>query len=194
MKKGNVNDFLVSLGQWDLKATDAGEKIFAVEKALAHPNYTGDVSDGFDVGLLRLSSSIAFDRYIQPICVPRGDTEKGIKCQNAVVYGWGRLSTDGEIPSTLRKAEMTVTSQSKCKLKGIITDKQDRFVCAKGAGNDNSAICLGDSGGPLATVYNGVYYLTGVVSYLKKSCGLKGVPDVFSRTSAYAEWISANAK
>lgn len=53
--------------------------------------------------------------------------------------------------------------------------------------------CAGDSGGPLQKVENSEngprYFLFGVVSFGVEECGSKGVPAVYTRVTAYMEWI-----
>ena len=53
--------------------------------------------------------------------------------------------------------------------------------------------CKGDSGGPL--VYregaDDPWYQVGVVSFGTKKCGA-GTPGVYTRVSAYMDWISKN--
>ena len=53
--------------------------------------------------------------------------------------------------------------------------------------------CNGDSGGPL--VYrsdpDSAWYQVGVVSYGTRKCG-EGAPGVYTRVSAYMDWIGRN--
>lgn len=65
-------------------------------------------------------------------------------------------------------------------------------MCA-GGGVDHADSCRGDSGGPLQA--QGIVddhpkiIQYGVVSFGPKSCGIKGVPGVYTRVAYYTDWI-----
>jgi secreted trypsin-like serine protease len=58
-------------------------------------------------------------------------------------------------------------------------------------------VCLnasqGDSGGPLVVQEGGVHILVGVVSS-GIGCGSKAFPGVYSRVSAYTDWIKSHLR
>ena len=51
----------------------------------------------------------------------------------------------------------------------------------------------GDSGGPLVWPWEGTYYLIGVVSYGLR-CAEAGYPGVYTRVTAFLDWIMATMK
>jgi len=66
------------------------------------------------------------------------------------------------------------------------------MICA-GDVNGGRGTCTGDSGGPLACVNQSLttWILIGVVSWAKIPCaGPKG-PTVFTRVSAFVQWINS---
>jgi len=58
-------------------------------------------------------------------------------------------------------------------------------------------VCLtasqGDSGGPLVVQEGGIHILVGVVSS-GIGCGSKAFPGVYSRVSAYIDWIKSHLR
>jgi hypothetical protein len=48
--------------------------------------------------------------------------------------------------------------------------------------------CQGDSGGGLLYSKNGRWYVAGIASYAT-GCGRQAFPTVFTKTSAYIDWI-----
>jgi len=48
-------------------------ELFGVSKIIFHPDWTGDVNDGHDAALLKLSERVQFKDHIQPICLPTND-------------------------------------------------------------------------------------------------------------------------
>lgn len=64
-------------------------------------------------------------------------------------------------------------------------------LCAGGVNAQDS--CKGDSGGPL--IFKGEVNLRprfvqyGVVSFGQRSCGIKGVPAVYTKVASYVNWI-----
>lgn len=53
--------------------------------------------------------------------------------------------------------------------------------------------CGGDSGGPMQKVENSAYgpryFLIGIVSFGHTECGLESHPAIYTRVTAYLEWI-----
>lgn len=54
-----------------------------------------------------------------------------------------------------------------------------------------SGFCQGDSGGPIQVYHSSLacmYTVVGITSF-GKSCGIESVPGVYTRVSAYLDWI-----
>lgn len=71
----------------------SGATIRLIRRILLHPKYDQFTSD-YDIALLELSSSVAFNDLVQPVCVPSPSHTftTGTSCY---VTGWGVLMEDG---------------------------------------------------------------------------------------------------
>jgi len=113
------------------------------------------------------------------------------------VFGWGKTeSIDGFVPyASLMRVELSVIGNAECAARegmGRVSSADGtmrprvhpRVFCA---GDPVRKTCKGDSGGPV--VQGGV--LVGIVSWGKRDCTGDGEPGVYTRVSAYADWIKA---
>jgi trypsin len=99
------------------------------------------------------------------------------------VIGFGFTEENGENSDVLLTTNVDAVSFSSCNdVYGFIDDES--MICAgnESGGQDS---CNGDSGGPLFTS-SGVQ--VGIVSFAN-GCAQPGVPAVYTRLSAYTEWI-----
>ncbi|CAH2094432.1 unnamed protein product [Euphydryas editha] len=111
------------------------------------------------------------------------------------VAGWGKTETKSTSDVKL-KVRVPVIKNESCqkiyKRAGrTITEKQ---LCAGGLESQDS--CRGDSGGPLMGQVSSMenWMAIGVVSYGPSPCGLRGWPGVYSRVTAFVDWILANIR
>jgi secreted trypsin-like serine protease len=166
-----------------------GMIVSTVEAVYIHPNYdAGSVT--YDVALLKLSKPIQFTDHIQPICLPYQDEPLPEAGSKVVVTGWGLLRTGGTYPDTLQEVAVEMVDNSVCKSAYPQLIYEEVMFCAGSiAGGKDS--CNGDSGGPL------VYYdqtsnhweQLGIVSWGDQICAKTGKPGVYSKVSAYIDWI-----
>lgn len=101
---------------------------------------------------------------------------------NAVFAGWGKTKTsDTKASEHLQIIETNIVSLKECLRTSMGFHVQEHHICAfakRGVG-----ACDGDSGGPLVSDDK----LVGVANFVRP-CAL-GVPDVFSSTAHYYDWI-----
>jgi secreted trypsin-like serine protease len=120
-----------------------------------------------------------------------------------VIYGHsGRLI---DFPFTVSFSQYKL----KVKVPGVTTERCNSVysrhsvtlgsgqLCAGGAKGADS--CRGDSGGPLMTVDKSnptrpFWYVAGIVSFGPSPCGMEGWPGVYTRVSAYTDWIVRNIR
>lgn len=102
--------------------------------------------------------------------------------------GWGQTAWKGPKPDTLREARVRLVPQDKCNgLKSYNGQIHERALCAgfESGGVDS---CQYDSGGPLACEYEGLWYLTGVVSW-GHQCGKPHKYGVYADMEDMTQWV-----
>nr|XP_056720928.1 chymotrypsin-like elastase family member 1 [Euleptes europaea] len=181
------SDLTVVAGDHNINQWEGTEQYLRVDRIFRHPNWNGDVNDGNDIALLRLSQSAVLNNYVQLGSLPPAGQ---ILPNNYLCYiiGWGRTKINGPGASVLQQALLPVVSYSTCSTSAYWGSKvKDTMVCAGGDGKGDG--CKGDSGGPLNCRVNGKYYVHGVLSYGSLPCNY-WKPSVFTRVSAYISWMN----
>lgn len=164
-------------GAYSIKAgitslREPGE-IVHVERALVHPNYTGDSVD-YDIALLFLSTPLDFTEKIRPAALPR-PSEPVYPGMVGIVSGWGVMYANQKdsYSEELREVEMPVWEWERCKVV-YERDVTRRVFCA-GWPEGGKDSCQGDSGGPF--VVKGILY--GIVS-AGMDCAQPGFPGIYT--------------
>ncbi|XP_053567885.1 serine protease 56 [Bombina bombina] len=187
---GNLNElhWTVVIGQYDLSKEAAGEKVLQVNRILMHPKFNQKTFNN-DLALLELRSPATACERARPVCLPTVSEEPaaGTSCY---IAGWGSLYEDGPPSDVAMEARVPILSQESCRGtlgKDMLTNTM--FCAGYLSGGIDS--CQGDSGGPL-TCQDPVskrYVLYGITSW-GDGCGERGKPGVYTRVTAFNNWIS----
>ncbi|KAF6125331.1 hypothetical protein HJG60_009833 [Phyllostomus discolor] len=163
---------------------------YKVDEIIFSPKYLG--ASAYDIAMLRLSSAVTYNKYIQPICV----LASSIDFQNRSdcwVTGWGDIQEDQELPSPyiLQEVQVGIINTTMCNY--LFSQSPFRYniwgdmVCA-GDPQGGKDSCFGDSGGPLACERKGLWYQVGIVSW-GVGCGRPNRPGVYTNVSLHFEWM-----
>ncbi|XP_037774255.1 uncharacterized protein LOC119570666 isoform X3 [Penaeus monodon] len=152
-----------------------------------HPQYNRNTQAN-DIGVVELPQPLNYqgDANIQPICL--GQEEDIPFGGKAIATGWGSIFFQGPLSSTLLEVELDVITIAECQTKVVtLPPNPENVLCALTLFKDT---CQGDSGGPLvAQLCNGRWAVVGIVSF-GNGCALPENPGVYTKVSAYADWIS----
>jgi len=164
------------------------KKFYQVNKVYKHA--TWEEFRGDDIAIMKLAENVPFSEHVIPACLPRHDPAPGDICY---VSGWGQTSTTGDpnevTPKDLLFVPIRVVDPRIC---SQLFDKLDQNnICAGGHTSQNG--CRGDSGGPFVCNRQGKWYVHGVVSFGTVPCGQLGQPGVYTRVSAFVDWIMARS-
>ncbi|XP_034133207.1 brachyurin isoform X2 [Drosophila guanche] len=154
-----------------------------------HPDWNSQTLDN-DIALLRLPEAAVFSSAIQVIRLP-GMASRHVSYDYvpATTSGWGRMNDESTfISDHLRYVVQFVESNEDCRYS--FANIKPTNICMDTTGGRST--CTGDSGGPL--IYHDTLQhadiLIGVTSYGKKTGCTKGYPSVFTRVTAYLDWIA----
>ncbi|AEP16243.1 hypothetical protein ERVG_00369 [Emiliania huxleyi virus 208] len=175
---------------------------YSVKRSIRHPSYNEKTAQ-HDLMLVELKEEVPA-HIATPMIVnsDQGDDDPHFTPTNAAINheymtatGWGK-TRDGN-PLILKSAKLRVELNTNTCVNTSSMHSLDNFpgqiglsytnICA--TGNENDAICNGDSGGPLFKTYDGKKTVVGVSSFVMLPCGLKGEPDAFVRVGIYTDWI-----
>jgi secreted trypsin-like serine protease len=156
-----------------------------------------------DIALIELASPATS----KPIAIAFGQASADVKAdvlqvgafdaagKMATVTGWGRLRfSEPNRPASLMEVRVPLVPVETCQranesLRGTI---DHRNICA-GAPAGGRDSCAGDSGGPMVVPNPDTGYIqVGIVSWgTPNGCGAPGFYGVYTRVSAFGDWISA---
>jgi len=162
-----------------------------------HERWTGSVSNGNDIAIIRLKTPLKFDHVkIAPICLAGFNTRDDL-----FVTGWGNQADGLKTVSAteLYYGDLKQNPDSKChKFFGSSFKTNATHVCA----GLETGTCQGDSGGPVSVRKNGHVYQYSIVSYGARGCGiaprytmrdLEAIPpSVSERVSNHKDWLKKN--
>uniref|UniRef100_A0A2K5JVP2 Transmembrane protease serine 4 n=1 Tax=Colobus angolensis palliatus TaxID=336983 RepID=A0A2K5JVP2_COLAP len=140
-----------------------------------------------DIALMKLQLPLAFSGTVRPICLPFFDEEL-TPATPLWVIGWGFTKQNGgKMSDILLQASVQVIDSTRCNAddayQGEVTEK---MVCA-GIPEGGVDTCQGDSGGPLM-YQSDQWQVVGIVSW-GYGCGGPSTPGVYTKVSAYLNWI-----
>ncbi|XP_065263532.1 ovochymase-1 [Emys orbicularis] len=175
----------IVLGKTYLLPNIKGNNPVLVKAVHTHYNFSGFPSSN-DLSLLELEKPIKLGDSIAIICLPDRDEEISIDAR-CLTAGWGTTEPGkDEYSIRLQQTNIPLLSNEAC-VSYWGQDIKNTNICGGAAG---ATACSGDSGGPLICIINGGYKLIGVVSWGSDNCHPKS-PTVYTRISAYRDWISS---
>uniref|UniRef100_T1H1C8 Peptidase S1 domain-containing protein n=1 Tax=Megaselia scalaris TaxID=36166 RepID=T1H1C8_MEGSC len=162
-----------------------GQEVFT-NYAYVHEKYTGGVGP-YDIAILHLETPLVFNDKVKPIALPY---ETEVVEGKGTLYGWGRTNSSLPVPEPLQRVDTTIMQFKECKAAlPSSAPIHEVNVCSSSLNAEVSA-CNGDSGGPFVKEdKNGVTQQVGIVSWGYVPCGESNLPSVYTRVSAFTEWI-----
>ncbi|XP_029315167.1 transmembrane protease serine 3 [Cottoperca gobio] len=163
-----------------------GAQSLAVEQIIYHARYRPKGLD-YDIALMKLATSLAFNGFVEPICLPNygEEFEEGTMCW---ISGWGATEDEGETSVVLRSAMVPLLSTKTCNQPEVYQGFISSWMVCAGFLKGGTDSCQGDSGGPLACEDSSVWKLVGATSW-GIGCAMKNKPGVYTRITQSLSWI-----
>ncbi|XP_054471728.1 transmembrane protease serine 3 [Anoplopoma fimbria] len=163
-----------------------GAQSLAVEQIIYHPRYRPKGLD-YDIALIKLAMSLAFNGFVEPICLPNNgeEFEEGTMCW---ISGWGATEDEGETSVVLRSAVVPLLSTKTCNQPEVYQGLISSWMICAGFLEGGTDSCQGDSGGPLACEDSSVWKLVGATSW-GIGCAMRSKPGVYTRVTQSLSWI-----
>ncbi|XP_074048181.1 coagulation factor VII [Macrotis lagotis] len=183
----------VVLGEHEINKEEGVEQKRQIADIIIHDQYI-PLKLNYDIALLRLQKPINFTDYVVPLCLPeRKFSENHLaNVRFSSVSGWGWLLDRGASALELMMIQVPRLKTQDCLEKMKKTPRMpeitENMFCA-GFLNGTKDSCKGDSGGPHATKYKGIWYLTGIVSW-GEGCAAVGHYGVYTRVSKFIDWLN----
>lgn len=157
---------------------------YLVSRIITHAGYN-PATGANDISLLKTSTNINFGEFVSSIEIAAAEVGGG---EPVVLSGWGTTIPGGAIPNKLQFIDLRTISHDECVTRHADTPRPivTSEICT--LTKQGEGACHGDSGGPLAVQNT----LVGIVSW-GRPCAV-GYPDVYTRVSAFVDWILENAK
>lgn len=186
-------DMYIVAGEYNLVEKEGHEQERKVMKVFIHPKYNKNLVDN-DIALLKLEAPLELTQRIWPACLPEQNEELKTDLM-AYILGWGATVYHGlrdgkpevERDDTLNQVEVPIVDFDDCNQSYDHHLERHHVICAgyKKGGKDS---CAGDSGGPLLYKRDNKWHVYGVTSF-GDECGKEGKYGIYSKTSAYVDWI-----
>ncbi|GLV42437.1 uncharacterized protein CBL_03174 [Carabus blaptoides fortunei] len=158
------------------KLSEGGDT-YQVSKAIYHEGW--GALRVHDIGLLMTDRDIQFGDKVKVMQLGTQEIPVGRKL---LVSGWGHTSHPGETSDHLKFIELRAISLITCATAVKPTLVFNTQFCTYNRPGEGT--CDADSGGPVVFMNR----VVGIVSFGKK-CAV-GKPDVFTKVSAYIQWIN----
>ena len=168
-----------------------------------HPNYSGDIAEGYDYALCYLDSPVV--EYPNVTLVLNEDPEYPPTGTEATAIGMGYKTFFFGLPQYLQFTEVPIIDTEDC---GAQADEfGDTIICTA---DPSTSTCSGDSGGPLVTIETlpsgdevhtligltsfgyGIFCPTSVSGFARISAGIEWIKDLVCGNNVEASFCSAD--
>ncbi|CAH2301357.1 ovochymase-2-like [Pelobates cultripes] len=190
------------LGKHNLTIVEPTEQCFKILGIYRHEKFLyPNIPVEYDIALVRLDGEVTASASIDFACLPPKDQvlSQSYRCH---ATGWGDETGNSLAPKAaeaLNQVALPVIPYEICKTPQYWWfQMRDTMICAGyDLPDELKSVCQGDSGGPLACQSlqdSSTWEVHGVTSFGVVGCIMDKKPSVFTRTSAYIDWLHQTMK
>jgi secreted trypsin-like serine protease len=197
----SLRSLRVLSGQAILNTRRLSSNLATVKNIVIHNSYNS-VTNENDIALIQLTNPLSLNPgSVELIQIP---SSKPLPVSTGRISGWGYtwpndgnsppVPVPGQVayPSELMGGDVSILSDAAC-LSALGSEfDQTSMLCAQGGVNNQGIVidtCYGDSGGPLAVLASGTWFLVGVTSW-GIGCGWT-MPGVYTNVPNYKLWVES---
>ncbi len=161
----------------------------SVSQLFSHPQYNGNITLGYDIGLIKLSQPIT---SIAPISVVQTmDTANAYQTNAPVkIAGWGLENPNAFFgPDRMKWVNSKVYDFTTCS--SLVPLSNNIFCIGYTANEAQSGAGAGDSGGPAWRINNGSNEIIGLVSGGVLAATAVDTPGWFTKVALYRDWMTS---
>jgi len=179
---------IVRLGDHDRNRKEDGEQDMKVKKIIIHERWDRSTNQN-DIAILQLEQDAEITDTVGTVCLASNDIDPRSD-PDCWITGWGKTGEFQQGSTVLQEARLPILTNQECRKKN--TRVTPDMVCG-GFTTSNGMVsgCMGDSGGPYVCKSGDNWVLHGIVSWGSRRCDAQHLHTVFTRISAYDDWIAA---
>jgi hypothetical protein len=197
--------YIVVAGDYNVDEDEGTEQEAYIEDFYLHEKFRQGHKMNNDIALVKLKGrGFRLNEDVQAICLPDANTNYEMDA-NCTISGYGSIQSGKSASShDLRAGWVPLQQRQICTMPHVYGDAlTDGMICA-GSLDEGVDSCDGDSGGPLACLYNGTtstppkpmtnrflagaFTLYGITSW-GQHCGYANKPGVYVKVAHYRKWI-----
>lgn len=167
-------------------------KLYIPRKIKIHDDFNKNNQIDNDLCIVIPSEPIEYNSEVTPVCL---STEPPVVGSTCYIAGWGVTDVNTAVKAeNLQEVEVNIISHETCtseesygQLPDFTLFEESQFCAGHMEGGKDA--CNGDSGGPLMCIEGGKPVLQGMVSF-GKGCAEQNFPGVYTKMSAFTDWIN----
>uniref|UniRef100_A0A6E8WCZ9 Peptidase S1 domain-containing protein n=2 Tax=Anopheles coluzzii TaxID=1518534 RepID=A0A6E8WCZ9_ANOCL len=187
----SISRVSVDVGRIHLNESSEYTQTHLVREIIVHPGFSKN-SIVNDIALIKLSSNITMNKYVQPVCLWTMDSNQElIVGRNGTIVGFG-VNEQDIVSEQLKQALIGVVDPFSCIAddRGVFgTHLTSDMFCGKG--QKGVSACNGDSGGGMFFEIGGKWFVRGLVSFTplgtERCDSLKNT--AYTDVAKYLKWI-----
>ncbi|XP_047449744.1 transmembrane protease serine 2-like [Mugil cephalus] len=166
------------------------EPAYSVSSIIAHEGYDNNTREN-DIALVRLSKplDVTASNNIKPVCLPN----VGLNVTSFQTYWITRFSLKDNTSLHLTEAQVSIVDTATCNSSMGYSGKISHDMFCTKAMDAGDSMCHTDSGGPLVSMKDGVWWLLGSDIW-EEHCTGPDKPGVYQNVPSALDWIHRQMK